>query len=68
VERSLARRAADDGGPCAAGVRYRDAVSPDAPYDGARRVLGRRGESGELRYWIVHAPSRPRPLGAAGLS
>jgi LmbE family N-acetylglucosaminyl deacetylase len=81
-------------------VRYRDAVSPDAPYDGAdlerdfehvladfrptlvlapapqdlhpdhrasgelaRRVLERRGESGELRYWIVHARGWPRPLG-----
>ncbi len=29
----------------------------------ARRVLGRRGESVELRYWIVHARSWPRPLG-----
>jgi LmbE family N-acetylglucosaminyl deacetylase len=81
-------------------VRYADAVSPDAPYDGvdlerdfehviaqfhptlvlapapqdlhpdhrasgelARRVLGRRGEAAELRYWIVHARGWPRPLG-----
>jgi LmbE family N-acetylglucosaminyl deacetylase len=28
-----------------------------------RRVLARRGELGELRYWIVHAPDWPRPLG-----
>jgi LmbE family N-acetylglucosaminyl deacetylase len=81
-------------------VRYADAVSPDAPYNGAdlerdfehvivdfrptlvlapapqdlhpdhrasgelaRRVLGRRGELGELRYWIIHARGWPRPLG-----
>jgi LmbE family N-acetylglucosaminyl deacetylase len=29
----------------------------------ARRVLGRRGEAVELRYWIVHARGWPRPLG-----
>ena len=29
----------------------------------ARRVLRRRGELGELRYWIVHARQWPRPLG-----
>jgi LmbE family N-acetylglucosaminyl deacetylase len=29
----------------------------------ARRVLERRGELGELRYWIVHAWHWPRPLG-----
>lgn len=28
-----------------------------------RRVLARRGELAELRYWIVHAPGWPRPLG-----
>jgi LmbE family N-acetylglucosaminyl deacetylase len=28
-----------------------------------RRVLERRGELGALRYWIVHAPSWPRPRG-----
>ena len=81
-------------------VRYAEAVSPDAIYNGAdlerdfgqvlaafrptlvlapaaqdlhpdhraagelaRRVLGRQGELGELRYWIVHARSWPRPLG-----
>jgi LmbE family N-acetylglucosaminyl deacetylase len=81
-------------------VRYADAVSPEAPYNGAdlerdfeqvivdfrptlvlapapqdlhpdhratgelaRRVLGRRDEMGELRYWIIHARQWPRPLG-----
>ena len=81
-------------------VRYADAVSPDALYNGAnlerdfehviadfrptlvlapapqdlhpdhrasgelaRRVLGRRGALGQLRYWIVHARSWPLPLG-----
>jgi LmbE family N-acetylglucosaminyl deacetylase len=29
----------------------------------ARRVLERRGELDELRYWIVHARHWPRPLG-----
>jgi LmbE family N-acetylglucosaminyl deacetylase len=38
---------------------------PDHSASGAlvRRVLARRGELGELRYWIVHAPDWPRPLG-----
>jgi len=81
-------------------VRYADAVSPGAQYNGAdlerdfeqviadfrptlvlapapqdlhpdhrasgelaRRVLGRRGDSVELRYWIIHARGWPRPLG-----
>jgi LmbE family N-acetylglucosaminyl deacetylase len=29
----------------------------------AQRILERRGELGELRYWIVHAWQWPRPLG-----
>jgi LmbE family N-acetylglucosaminyl deacetylase len=38
---------------------------PDHSASGAlaRRVLERRGELDELRYWIVHAPSWPRPRG-----
>jgi LmbE family N-acetylglucosaminyl deacetylase len=38
---------------------------PDHSASGAlvRRVLARRGELSELRYWIVHAPGWPRPLG-----
>jgi LmbE family N-acetylglucosaminyl deacetylase len=38
---------------------------PDHSASGAlvRRVLARRGELGALRYWIVHAPDWPRPLG-----
>jgi LmbE family N-acetylglucosaminyl deacetylase len=38
---------------------------PDHSASGAlvRRLLTRRGELGELRYWIVHAPDWPRPLG-----
>jgi LmbE family N-acetylglucosaminyl deacetylase len=37
---------------------------PDHSASGAlaRRVLERRGELGELHYWIVHAPNWPRPL------
>jgi LmbE family N-acetylglucosaminyl deacetylase len=36
---------------------------PDHSASGAlaRRVLARRGELGELRYWIVHARGWPRP-------
>jgi len=29
----------------------------------ARRVLGRQGQSVQLRYWIIHARGWPRPLG-----
>ena len=38
---------------------------PDHSASGAlvQRVLARRGELSELRYWIVHAPGWPRPLG-----
>jgi LmbE family N-acetylglucosaminyl deacetylase len=38
---------------------------PDHSASGAlvQRLLARRGELAELRYWIVHAPDWPRPLG-----
>ena len=48
-------------------VPYADALSPGASYTGEHlegdleRVLERRGELNELRYWIVHAPLWPWP-------